>query len=130
MPLETIKKISLAVEQHIGQKLKQRRQELGLTQYELGKKLEITSQQVHKYEKGIDRLSASRLLELGKLLSVSTSFFYEGLEGPSGQGKELLVRCVDKKGKKFIIKLLDDEGIFSEMEVLDHISWSEEAPLS
>jgi len=49
---------------------------------QLAEILGVTSQQIHKYEKGIDRLAASRLLQLSKILDVPVSFFYDGLYCP------------------------------------------------
>ncbi|WP_052046219.1 helix-turn-helix domain-containing protein [Candidatus Paracaedibacter symbiosus] len=78
MSSENSNKHSFPIDVYIGKKLKQRRRLLGLKQYELAKMLGVTSQQIHKYEKGFDRISASRLLEIGKALSVPTCFFMRG----------------------------------------------------
>jgi len=76
--------------------------------------LGITSQQIHKYEKGIDRLAASRLLQLSKILGVPVSFFYQGLE----QEKDLQVACTTNNGKQFVIKFVDSEDIITDLSVL------------
>lgn len=114
----TVKQRALSIESHIGSKLKQRRQHLKLKQHQVAKMLGVTVQQIHKYEKGSDRLSASRLLQLSKALSISTRFFYEELEAPFAPGKQLQVTCANLEGKKFIIQFLDEQELISEIKVL------------
>lgn len=67
------------IERHVGQKIRERRTMLGLTQQQLAEKLGITYQQAHKYERGINRVSAGRLYELASVLNVDVGFFFEGL---------------------------------------------------
>jgi len=57
---------------------------LGLTQQQLAEMIGITYQQAHKYERGINRVSAGRLFEIARALSAPITYFYEGLgeEGP------------------------------------------------
>jgi transcriptional regulator with XRE-family HTH domain len=57
---------------------------LGLTQQKLAEKIGVTYQQAHKYERGINRVSAGRLFEIARALAVPISYFYEGIgqEGP------------------------------------------------
>src|SRR5690606_10979713 len=62
---------------HVGKRLRLRRSILGLSQEKLAEELGITFQQVQKYEKGINRVSASRLYEVGKVLTVPVSFFFD-----------------------------------------------------
>jgi transcriptional regulator with XRE-family HTH domain len=57
-----------------------RRSLLDMSQSELGKKLKVTFQQVQKYERGTNRVGASRLFELAKALDVPVAFFFEGLD--------------------------------------------------
>ena len=57
---------------------------LGLSQSKLADQLELTFQQVQKYEKGSNRIGASRLYELSHILDVPVSFFYEGAPKPAG----------------------------------------------
>ncbi len=75
------------VDRIVGQRLRWRRRELKLTQEQLGQKLGLTFQQVQKYEKGVNRISAGRLFELAHALGVTITYFYEGvdelLENPS-----------------------------------------------
>lgn len=67
------------VDVHVGKRIKMRRMMLDLSQSDLGNKSRITFQQIQKYEKGINRVSASRLQEFAKCLDVPVSFFFEGL---------------------------------------------------
>ena len=66
------------VDIHVGKRLRLRRGILGMSQENLAEILGITFQQVQKYEKGINRISASRLFEIAKALNVKISFFFEG----------------------------------------------------
>lgn len=68
------------VDNHVGQRLRQRRQELGLSQTAVADRLEVTFQQVQKYERGMNRISASRLYDLCEILNVPVEYFFDGLE--------------------------------------------------
>ena len=67
------------VDAHVGRRLRQRRIALGISQEQLGAELGLTFQQVQKYEKGQNRISAGRLYKIAQILSVSVEHFYEGL---------------------------------------------------
>ena len=54
---------------------------LGLTQQQLARRAGITYQQAHKYERGINRVSAGRLYQFAQVLQVDVAYFYEGLAG-------------------------------------------------
>ncbi len=69
------------VDVHVGKRVKEIRTVRGLTQSNVAEQLGISFQQLQKYETGANRVSASRMFELSKLLGVSPSFFFEGLEG-------------------------------------------------
>jgi len=68
-----------AIDDHVGRRIRERRTMLGMTQHQLAEQLGITYQQAHKYERGINRISAGRLYELAAVLGVEVSYFYEGL---------------------------------------------------
>ncbi|NIJ57005.1 transcriptional regulator with XRE-family HTH domain [Pseudochelatococcus lubricantis] len=68
------------IDKHVGSRVKARRQELGISQEKLGNALGVTFQQVQKYEKGTNRISASRLQQIGAVLGVPAAFFFEGLQ--------------------------------------------------
>lgn len=65
------------IDVHVGSRVRLRRMLLGISQERLGEQLGLTFQQVQKYEKGINRIGASRLFDLAKVLSVPVQFFYE-----------------------------------------------------
>jgi transcriptional regulator with XRE-family HTH domain len=66
-------------DRHIGTRVRARRAMLGLTQLQVAGMLGITYQQAHKYEKGVNRISAGRLHALARALEVEPAYFYEGL---------------------------------------------------
>jgi transcriptional regulator with XRE-family HTH domain len=72
------------VDDHVGERIRVRRTELGLTQEELARQLLISYQQVQKYETGANRISAGRLYEIAYELSVNIAYFFEGFDS----GKE------------------------------------------
>ena len=63
---------------HIGKKIKFRRLELGLTQTKVGNATNITFQQIQKYEKGMNGVSALRIMQLANYLKVPITYFFEG----------------------------------------------------
>ncbi len=72
--------MSEPVDIYVGQKLKVARRFLGLSQEQLAKVSGVTFQQVQKYEKGVNRISASRLYSFAKALNVEIGFFFEGYQ--------------------------------------------------
>jgi transcriptional regulator with XRE-family HTH domain len=72
------------IDDHVGGRIRERRIMLGLTQQQLAEMIGVTYQQAHKYERGINRVSAGRLFEIARALSAPISYFYEGIgqEGP------------------------------------------------
>lgn len=67
-----------SIDIHVGSRVRLRRCVLGLSQENLAEALGITFQQIQKYERGTNRVSASRLYQLGQLLDVAPNFFFEG----------------------------------------------------
>lgn len=65
------------IDVHVGSRVRFRRMLLGMSQEKLAEKLGLTFQQIQKYEKGINRIGASRLFDLAQVLSVPVQFFYE-----------------------------------------------------
>jgi transcriptional regulator with XRE-family HTH domain len=76
----TDSKLPSGIDRVVGQRIRWRRRELKLTQERLGEILELTFQQVQKYEKGVNRVSAGRLYEIAGVLGVPISYFFEGAE--------------------------------------------------
>lgn len=73
-------KVPSGIDRIVGQRLRWRRRELKLTQEQLGERLGLTFQQVQKYEKGVNRISAGRLFEMAGALGVAITYFYEGVD--------------------------------------------------
>ena len=67
------------VDRHVGLRIRMRRKELGVSQEKLAEALGLTFQQVQKYERAANRVSASKLYEIARALDTSVSYFYEGL---------------------------------------------------
>jgi len=68
------------VDTHVGKRLREQRTKVGMSQEALAQTSGITFQQVQKYERGANRLSASRIYEFAMVLGVSVAYFFEGLE--------------------------------------------------
>jgi transcriptional regulator with XRE-family HTH domain len=71
-------------EAEMGQRIRLRRVELGMSQQELGEKVSVSFQQVQKYEKGINRIGAARLEQIAKHLRVPVTFFFGNGQGEGG----------------------------------------------
>jgi transcriptional regulator with XRE-family HTH domain len=67
------------VDRHVGLRIRMRRKELGISQERLAEALGLTFQQVQKYERAANRVSASKLFEIARALNANVSYFYEGL---------------------------------------------------
>jgi len=67
-----------AIDLHVGERIRTRRMLLGMGQEKLAQSIGVTFQQVQKYEKGYNRVSASRLYEIANVLGVAVAFFFEG----------------------------------------------------
>lgn len=87
---DTIEKVSPRgpnpVDVHVGSRIRLRRQLLRMSQEKLGDELGVTFQQVQKYERGANRVGASRLYRLSRVLEVPVQFFFEGLNDPAPVG--------------------------------------------
>ena len=74
-----MKKSPNPIDVHVGSRVRLRRMLIGMSQEKLGEQLGLTFQQVQKYEKGTNRIGASRLFQIAQILSVPVQFFYEDL---------------------------------------------------
>jgi len=72
------------VDLHVGARIRMRRKVLGVSQEKLADELHLTFQQVQKYERGANRVSASKLYEIARALSSPVAYFFEGLSDPVG----------------------------------------------
>ena len=68
------------VDKYVGSRVRMRRIMLGMSQEKLGEQMGLTFQQIQKYERGINRVSASRLYELGRVLGVTVQFFFDEVQ--------------------------------------------------
>jgi transcriptional regulator with XRE-family HTH domain len=80
--LGMIKKAPNPIDKHVGSRVRMRRMMVGMSQEKLGDALGLTFQQVQKYEKGTNRIGASRLQQISLVLQVPVSFFFEGVPLP------------------------------------------------
>ncbi len=79
------KKTTNPVDKHVGSRVRMRRVLIGMSQERLGDALGLTFQQVQKYEKGINRIGASRLQQISNILGMPVEFFFEG--APTGEAR-------------------------------------------
>jgi len=77
------KKVPNLTDQHVGRRVRMRRLMLAMSQEKLAAALSLTFQQVQKYERGANRISASRLQQLSHILQVPVTFFFEGAPNAS-----------------------------------------------
>ena len=89
---------------HVGSRVRLRRMMMGMSQEKLGEQMGLTFQQIQKYERGINRVSASRLWELARVLGVNVQFFYE--EAPLGQELSVQPGFADAQPETTIIEFL------------------------
>ncbi len=94
------------IDVHVGARIRMRRQLINMSQERLGELLGITFQQVQKYEKGSNRISASRLFYSAKTLGVPIHFFFEGLPGLEG-----VDGLREGGGDEFSAALMTPEGV-------------------
>jgi transcriptional regulator with XRE-family HTH domain len=76
-----MKKSTGTIDKEIGSRMRMRRMLIGMSQEKLGEMLGLTFQQVQKYEKGTNRISVSRMIDIANVLGVDIDFFFEGLTG-------------------------------------------------
>lgn len=79
------------VDRFVGGRIRERRVMLGLSQQQMADMIGVTYQQAHKYERGINRISAGRLYEIAQVLHVPVSYFFDGIDGTSPE-QELSMR--------------------------------------
>src|SRR5690349_22317893 len=82
-----MKKSTGTIDKEIGSRVRMRRVSIGMSQEKLGDMLGLTFQQVQKYEKGMNRISVARLVDIAKILNVEIDFFFDGIRsGKSDPG--------------------------------------------
>jgi transcriptional regulator with XRE-family HTH domain len=70
---------------HVGKRIRARRKDVRVSQEKLAEQLGLTFQQIQKYEKGANRVSASKLYDIARALQASIEYFFRGLDDPSGR---------------------------------------------
>jgi transcriptional regulator with XRE-family HTH domain len=92
----------------IGLRVRQARNELGMSQDKLGQELGITFQQVQKYEKGTNRVSASSLALIAQLLKKPITFFYDEVKyKPNSRGEDIAQFIASRDGHKLLDHVVD-----------------------
>jgi transcriptional regulator with XRE-family HTH domain len=102
------------IDVHVGSRVRLRRMMLGMSQEKLGERMNLTFQQIQKYERGINRIGASRLFELARILQVPVQFYYDGL--PINSQSETHAVAVpgmaEAQGENFVVEFLNSrEGL-------------------
>ena len=96
------------VDKHVGNRLRQLRALRGITQTALADETGVTFQQVQKYEKGANRISASRLWEISRVLDVPIASFFEGIfTARSRRDKKVIAAEGDSINTREIVRLVD-----------------------
>ncbi len=104
--------IARRVDAYVGSRIRERRTAMGLTQENLASALEISYQQVQKYEAGTNRVSAGRLYEIARKLDVEVSYFYEELD------PEQDVPPLDHGGKsRAVIELVQNFAVITDPDL-------------
>ena len=88
---------------HVGSRVRLRRMMKGMSQDRLGEELGLTFQQVQKYEKGVNRIGASRLWDIARILEVPVQFFYDDF----GDGPETLIGFAETNGSPYLDERAD-----------------------
>ncbi len=81
-----------AADRHVGSRIRERRIMMGLSQQQLARMIGVTYQQAHKYERGLNRISAGRLFEISQVLGVAVSWFFDGLSATAEPRQEVSQR--------------------------------------
>jgi transcriptional regulator with XRE-family HTH domain len=98
------------VDAHVGSRVRLRRMLLGMSQERLGESMGLTFQQVQKYEKGVNRIGASRLFQISKILDVPVQFFFE--EAPYAGDGSRAPGLAESDSEGFILEFLNSrEGL-------------------
>ncbi len=93
------------IDKHVGERVRMRRMLLGMSQERLGEQLGLTFQQVQKYEKGVNRIGASRLFDLAQVLGVPIQYFYDSMSA-AVSGHLSAPGFADKPGETYVADFL------------------------
>ncbi len=104
-------------DRHVGTRIRERRIMLGLSQQQLAVMIGVTYQQAHKYERGLNRISAGRLYDIAQVLNVPISWFFEGMDSETQPG-EMTQRqrmCLELARNFALIENLKHQEALSQM---------------
>lgn len=123
------------IDKHVGARLRLRRSQLNMSQSELGKELGVTFQQVQKYERGTNRIGASRLYSLAAVLEVDIQYFFDGLDTPltnnAERSEELYNFIASADGLDLANAFSDIKSAVQRRRLIDLVrSMGEDQPLS
>ena len=110
--------MSTALNQHLGKKLRLRRTTLGLTQTQVAQAINVTFQQIQKYEKGTNGVSSARLLQLSNFLKVKIKYFFEDFADYQTD----LKTEVENLNFSFLSRLFSDLETSEKQKILDILS--------
>lgn len=110
------------VDEFVGHKIKIRRKILGMSQSKLGDAIGLTFQQVQKYERGTNRIGASRLYELSKVLKTPVAYFFEGLDlGGYSQNVSSSLRVAEHKAEPYEASWLSNKELLDLVKAYNKI---------
>ncbi len=101
-----VKKVPNPIDRHVGSRVRMRRILLGMSQEKLGEALGLTFQQVQKYEKGTNRIGASRLQQISQTLSVPPAFFFDGAPSLDGANGHPAALAEDSNSSAFVFDFI------------------------
>jgi transcriptional regulator with XRE-family HTH domain len=94
------------IDEHVGSRVRLRRMLLGMSQEKLGESLGLTFQQVQKYEKGVNRIGASRLFDLAQVLGVPVQFFYDELTAHAADSGHANMGFAERPTESYVVDFL------------------------
>lgn len=107
------------IDVHVGKRIRLRRTILHITQQQMAEMLGLTFQQVQKYEKGMNRVGASRLWDISKVLDVPMGFFFEDIDKEVAQKSPMMLNSKMEKSFKIEENSAFDEDPMSKAETLE-----------
>ena len=107
--LETTGRKPNPMDTHVGSRVRLRRMVVGMSQEKLGEKMGLTFQQIQKYEKGTNRIGASRLFQLSQILDVPVQFFFEDapIQAVNLRGVTMAPGFAESKTEAFLLDFLN-----------------------
>ena len=110
-----MKKVPNPIDKHVGSRVRMRRVLLGMSQEKLGEALNLTFQQVQKYEKGTNRIGASRLQQISKTLNVPPAYFFDGAPSFDDNDDKTVHSAAAEAGSAYVVDFLSTtEGLQSQ----------------